>query len=172
MKPALAIATALLLAAPASAELFRCTGPDGKTIFTDQKGVCPDAESFEPDVVIHKAPNVSKERAAIARHRQWTDERAVDSAAQAWKQKQRDARARIDQIQQRREKMKPYVTHCNRGGYVTVRDDAGIQDVVNCSKLRHEFAQLDALEEDATRYLNDVLPEECRKAGCLPGWLR
>ena len=37
-------------AAPAQAELFRCTGPDGKTIFTDKKDACPGAEPFEPSV--------------------------------------------------------------------------------------------------------------------------
>ena len=166
------VSTATAFAAPSSAELFQCTGPDGETIFTDQRGVCPNEKSFEPDAVVHKATDTTKGRAARARHRQWVEERAAESGEQVWKQKKADAQARIDQIQERREKMKPYVSHCNRGGYVTTRDDAGIEEVVNCSKLRHDFAKLDELEQDATNYLTNVLPEECRKAGCLPGWLR
>lgn len=172
MKPSIVLVAAIAFAIPGSAELFRCTGPDGETIFTDQKGVCPHEESFEPDAVIHKAPDTTTGRAAKARHRQQTDARAAESQERVWKQKKADAQARIDQIQERREKMKPYVAHCNRGGYVTTRDDAGIEEVVNCSELRRDFAKLDELEADATHYLSNVLPEECRKAGCLPGWLR
>lgn len=172
MKLSILFATVLVFAAPSAAELFRCTGPDGETIFTDQRGVCPNEESFEPDAVIHKATDTTTGRAAMARHRQRVATRAADSQEQAWKQKKADAQARIDQIQERREKMKPYVNHCNRGGYVTTRDDAGIEEVVNCSQLRHDFAKLDELEQDAANHLSTVLPEECRKAGCLPGWLR
>jgi hypothetical protein len=172
MKLSIVFATTLVFAVPGAAELFRCTGPDGETIFTDQRGVCPNEEAFEPDAVLHKATDTTKGRAAMARHRQRVEERATESLEQAWKQKQTDAQTRIEQIQERREKMKPYVNHCNRGGYVTTRDDAGIEDVVNCSELRHDFAKLDDLEQDAKNYLTNVLPEECRKAGCLPGWLR
>jgi hypothetical protein len=166
------VAIAALAATETAAELFRCTGPDGKTIFTDQKGACPDAEPFEPSGVVHSAPpSPTRPPAAVQRDRHLS-ERAEEEAAKVWKQKKRDAEARIERIQQRRERMKPYVGHCNRGGYVTTRDEAGIEDAVNCSVLRREFAALDDQEAEARNYLENVLPEECRKAGCLPGWLR
>ena len=44
-----------LTGSAAHAELFRCTGPDGKTIFTDQKHTCPGAEPTEPTGVVHRA---------------------------------------------------------------------------------------------------------------------
>ena len=52
---ALAFGLAFALSgASARAELFRCTGPDGKTIFTDQKQNCPGAEPSEPTGVVHR----------------------------------------------------------------------------------------------------------------------
>jgi hypothetical protein len=49
------------------------------------------------------------------------------------------------------------------------RDDAGIQQVVNCSELKREFHALERQEAAARDYLATGLPEECRRAGCLPG---
>jgi hypothetical protein len=155
----LLLALAALVATPGSAELFRCTGPDGKTIFTDQQGACPDADPYEPSGVVHSAPSPSKGSTAAVRRRRDDSDRAAEEESKVWRQKKRDAQARIDEIQRRRVWMKPYVTHCNRGGYVTTRDDAGIQDVVNCSRLRHEFAALDKLEAEANDYLVNVLGE-------------
>src|SRR5262249_55720142 len=43
-----------LFATATHAELFRCKGPDGKTIFTDQKSTCPGAEASEPAGVVHR----------------------------------------------------------------------------------------------------------------------
>ena len=51
----LALLAVSALATAAHAELFRCTGPDGKTIFTDQKHTCPGADASEPAGVVHRA---------------------------------------------------------------------------------------------------------------------
>ena len=64
------------------------------------------------------------------------------------------------------------MSYCNRGAYITTRDDAGIQQVVNCSELRREFHDLEAKEAAGRDYLANGLAEECRRAGCRPGWLR
>ena len=81
----------------------------------------------------------------------------VNSEAAQWKQKKLDAESAIERIQARRAWMKPYVGHCNRGGWVTTRDDAGIQQVVNCSVLRREFSALDTQETAARDYLANGL---------------
>ena len=162
----------LALALPATAahaELFRCTGPDGKTIYTDQKQMCPGAEPSEPTGVVHRAETPEGAPAAPSRE---TGALEVHSEAAQWKQKRLDAESAIEKIQARRAWMKPYVGHCNRGGWVTTRDDAGIPQQVNCSVLRREFAALDQQEAEARAYLTEGLAEECRRAGCLPGWLR
>jgi hypothetical protein len=178
--PVLTFLLALALPATAArAELFRCTGPDGKAIFTDQKHTCPGAEPSEPAGVVHRAETPESRHdaadpadaapAAPSREPQAPD---THSEAAQWKQKKLDAESAIEQIQARRESMKPYVGHCNRGGWVRTRDDAGIQQVVNCSILKREFNALETQEAAARDYLANGLPEECRRAGCLPGWLR
>jgi Domain of unknown function (DUF4124) len=177
--PVLTVLLALALPVTAArAELFRCTGPDGKTIFTDSKHTCPGAEPSEPAGVVHRAETPESHDAAdpagvapaaLSREPGTPD---ADSEAAQWKQKKRDAESAIEQIQERRAWMKPYVGHCNRGSWVTTRDDAGIQQVVNCSVLKREFNALETQEAAARDYLTNGLPEECRRAGCLPGWLR
>jgi hypothetical protein len=157
-----------LSATAARAELFRCTGPDGKTIFTDQKQNCPGAEPSEPSGVVHRAETPESAPAAPSRAPGASDE----SEAMQWKQKKRDAESAIEQIEARRAWMKPYVGHCNRGGWVKTRDDAGIEQVVNCSLLRREYSELEQQQAAARDYLEKGLAEECRRAGCLPGWLR
>ncbi len=163
------------IATAAHAELFRCTGPDGKPVYTDQKHTCPGAEASEPAGVVHRAPtpethDPASTPAALSRdsHAPAAD---ADAAAQ-WKQKKLDAEQSLEQIRARREWIKTYVSYCNRGAYVTTRDDAGLQQVVNCSELKREFHALETKEAAASDYLARGLAEECRKSGCLPGWLR
>jgi hypothetical protein len=162
----------------ARAELFRCTGPDGKTIFTDQKNTCPGAEPSEPTGVVHRAETPESHQsapdpgtsapAALSR-----DPHAADaSEAAQWKQKKRDAEQQVAKLQAQREAMDRFVSHCNRPGrYVKTRDDAGIS---RSSAARSSSASSSSRESGGGRahYLATGLPEECRRAGCLPGWLR
>ncbi len=166
-----------LLATHAHAELFRCTGPDGKTIFTDQKHTCPGAEASEPSGVVHRAetPESSKRDDASVPAAPARDPHATEVEAEAaaqWKQMKLDAQQRVEEIAARREWIRSYVSYCNRGGYVKTKDEAGLDQVVNCSELRREFHALEAQEASARDYLATGLAEECRRAGCLPGWLR
>jgi hypothetical protein len=165
------------LATAAHAELFRCTGPDGKTIFTDQKHTCPGADASEPEGVVHRAetPESPKRDADVVPAARASEPQASDAAEQAealWKQKKRDAEQRVEQIQARRDWIRKYVSYCNRGAWVTTRDEAGIQQVVNCTELHREFKALETQEAAAREYLATGLRDECRRAGCLPGWLR
>jgi hypothetical protein len=165
-------------AAPAQAELFRCTGPDGKTIFTDKKDACPGAEPFEPSGVVHKAvtppspPDPGGGPAPASRRGDPLAEEAQQSAAAQWKMRKAEAEQRVESLRSQREYIEKYVSYCNRGDYVTTRDDAGIKRVVNCSELKREHGELERQEAAAIEYLETGLADECRKAGCLPGWVR
>jgi hypothetical protein len=166
-------------AGAAHAELFRCTGPDGKAIFTDQKSRCPGADASEPAGVVHRAPtpdvaprDVDAPPSSIAAPGASVSDEAADAAG-VWKRKKLEAEQRLAQLQARRDRMEPIVSHCNRPGrYVTSRDDAGIQQVANCSELKRQFDMLENQEAAARDYLTTGLPDECRRAGCLPGWVR
>ena len=172
----LALLAVSALASATHAELFRCTGPDGKTIFTDQKHTCPGADASEPAGVVHHAetPEVPKRDADVPAARS-SEPQAPDVDEQAeelWKQKKRDAEQRVEQLHARRDWIRKYVGYCNRGAWVTTRDEAGIQQVVNCTELHRELTALETQEASAREYLATGLREECRRAGCLPGWLR
>lgn len=176
---ALALGLGALLAAPAAAELLRCQGPDGNTIFTDDPARCPGAEPFEPGATLQSAPGAaSPEEAgeippAAARQRQ-RELAAEAQAAEArrWARKKSDAEEEMRQVAKRRDHLRQYVAHCHRGGDVLTRDDAGIKRTVSCDSLDETFAELEAREEELRDYLAEGLAEECRKAGCLPGWIR
>jgi hypothetical protein len=160
---------ALALTGSARAELFRCTGPDGKTIFTDQKHNCPGAEPSEPTGVVHRA--VTPEIAPAA-HSSESDP-AVDSQAAQWKQKKRDAELHLERIRAQRENLDRIANNCNRPGrYVVKRDEAGIKQMANCSELKDQLDELETEEAAARAYLASGLADECRRAGCLPGWVR
>ena len=164
---------ALVVSGPAQGELYRCVGPDGRAVFTDQKSACPGAESYEPSGRITNTDTPPRAATPAARSRALAaDPGEEEQRAAHWRQKKLDAEQVIENVVAKRASLKPFVSHCNRGGYITARDDAGIKRRVNCSQLKQEFAALDDEEAKARDYLENGLPEECRKSGCLPGWIR
>ncbi len=166
------------LATAAHAELFRCTGPDGKTIFTDQKKVCPGAEASEPAGVVQrietpKAPERDDPGAPAALPSDPNAEDTEAAEAAAWRQKKRDAEQQVAKISAEIDAIDRVAGHCKRpGNYVVTRDDAGIKQVANCSELMRHFDDLQRQEAAAREYLATGLAEDCRRAGCLPGWVR
>jgi hypothetical protein len=180
---ALAVLAALMVwgAAPARAELFRCELPDGQTIYTDSKAKCPGADPFEPKGEVQKAAERDAPGAASRapledrRERAQARERAAEAEAgeaRRWRQKREESEQALEQIRQRRTDLDDFVTWCNRGGSVVTRDDAGIKRSVPCKQIRSEYEDLDGEETKVRAYLDSGLAEECRKAGCLPGWIR
>jgi hypothetical protein len=171
-----AIACVLAPGIRAGADLLRCVGPDGKTIYTDSKALCPDAKPFEPDGAIQAGPAASgardplddRQRRAASRLR-----RAEVEAGEAarWRDKKTELEEALAAIQERRSYLASFLAMCNRGGSVVTRDAAGIKRPVPCKDIRAEHASLGADEERAQAAL-DSLPDECRRAGCLPGWIR
>lgn len=165
-------------AAPARADLLRCTGPDGRTIFTNDAARCPGAKPFEPDATlqgVESAPAAAPpESAAPASVRGRPDprEQAQQSQAATWRQKRLDKERELQQIRSARDYLAPFVSHCNRGGVVLTADAVGMKHKVSCRELQDELDHLAQREAAARDYLEHGLAEECRRAGCLPGWIR
>lgn len=169
----------LLAAGAASAELLRCAGADGRTIYTDNPALCPGANPFEPKGEVHgiepAAPvhPAAREPSRLERsQRRRRVEEAQAAEAARWKQKKLEKEQELEQVLARREQMRELVSHCNRGGQALTLDDAGIKRRVSCSVVREEFSSLDTREASVRSYLEEGLAEECRRAGCLPGWIR
>jgi hypothetical protein len=163
-----------------AAELFRCTGPDGRTVFTDDKSVCPQAESYEPKAEVQSSGSRPASRAAepageARRDRAMQRDQAAaaeSGEAARWQQLKAQKEEDLRIVSQRRDRLVSFVAWCNRGGSVITRDDAGIAQGVKCNELNDRLAELDREEAELRAYLGGGLEEECRRAGCQPGWIR
>ena len=96
---------------------------------------------------------------------------AEEGEAERWRQKKQKLEGDIERLRQKREFLERFITNCNRGGLTYARDDAGIKRTIECDDIKAQYASLGEEEEEAQAALA-ALPEECRRAGCLPGWLR
>lgn len=168
----------LLCGAGASqADLLHCVGPDGRKIFTDDASLCPGAEPYEPSGRVHSVEPVSPAAAAResrleAVERRRLAEQAAAGEAERWQQRKREKQDALDQLAQQRAKLLDLIVWCNRGGRVVTYDDAGIKQAVQCSDVRKDLKELEKQEASIRDYLEHTLPDECRRAGCLPGWIR
>ena len=175
-----ALGAALLAVAgarDARADLLRCPGPDGNIIYTDDASVCPGVEPYEPAGVVHSVEPVAP--AAIGRQqrleamdRQRLKDQAEAGEIERWQLKKREKQQELQSIASRREDLLGLLAWCNRGGRVVTYDDAGIKRAVRCSDVKKELKALEQQEASARHYLKHELAEECRRAGCLPGWIR
>ena len=50
--------------------------------------------------------------------------------------------------------------------------ETGIRRSYDCRDVDNEHEQVKARLAGLRLYLDDGLEEECRRAGCLPGWIR
>ena len=172
----IAIAVAIGAPDPASAEFYRCTGPDGNTVFTDNPATCPGAEEHEP---LGKVQTIESERspepAALDPGARSAPVGQIDSdlaQKEHWQQKKRMKEEELRRLQERHAQLAKYVTACNRGMEVISRDETGIKHRVSCDQVREEYEKTEALQKPIREYLETGLALECRQAGCLPGWIR
>ena len=171
---ALAAAAALVAADPASAKLYRCEMPGGGTVYTDNPSTCPGSEPHEPRGAVQAVTTstAAPPRAQPATAPAALEERAAEAAEARWRTKKSRTQAELQAVEQEREKLRSLVTHCNRGGEIVRRDEAALKHQVSCDDARQAFAALETRSQELTSYLDGGIQEECRRAGCLPGWLR
>jgi hypothetical protein len=161
----------------AAADLLRCQGPDGRIVFTDDKSVCPDSQPYQPAATVHEVSTpASRDPAAgdasRARAQREKEDQASSAQAAVWRQRRMDKEDELRRATAEYDYLKSYVAFCNRGNYVFTDDDAGIKTQVSCRDLSARLAALDVRVQGLHDYLDRELPDECRRAGCLPGWLR
>lgn len=171
----------VLPAVSAHAGLLRCMGPDGKMIYTDNQALCPNAKPFEPEGEIHYGSKPSAGPAAIqtnplqnrlrrakARLRAAEEE---EEEERRWRDKKLQLEQKLVSLDEREAYLARFVTLCNRGGWVMTRDESGIKRRVKCRMIKSQFTTV-GLDQARVQADLDGLPDECRRAGCLPGWLR
>lgn len=167
-----ALAAALLAPAAAAGELYRCVRPDGSVVFTDSSEGCARSRLHVPRAQLQTHASPAAARAASPSERELQEAaRAADEAL--WRQRKLQAQRELAQIEQRAEHLADALGHCNRGGEIFTRDPrTGLKSGVSCDRVRSEYQALEARRARVSVYLARGIQEECRRAGCLPGWLR
>jgi hypothetical protein len=165
----------LALCAGAHAETYKCQGPDGTTLFTSDRSLCPHAALHESTGRIQRASGGPELSAARPRESaQQRELRALegDAEAQAWRGKRANAEGELGQARARLEALHELAGWCNRGHEVWATDADGLRHGVDCEQLAARQQALRREEKRLELYLAEGLEEECRRAGCLPGWIR
>ncbi len=156
----------------AGADLLRCVGPDGRTTFTDDPATCPDAKPFEPQGEIQTIPSDSTPGPAARSPRRRAEPDPSEGDAQHWRAKKLEAESTLEALVLREEQLGRYITWCNRGRRLYQTDENGLKSRVACKDVREEYATIQTRRDALKAYLAGGLQEECRRAGCLPGWIR
>ena len=157
---------------PGRAEIYKCIGADGKTLFTGDHSQCPGAERHQLSGRVEKMPAQSRSsgRRVPARLRRGVG--SVAGSEALWRGKKLRAEAELQGIEGRLEYMRRAVGWCNRGHALYAEDEMGIRRSYDCQDVHNEYEQLKARMSGLRLYLDEGLEEECRRAGCLPGWIR
>ncbi|HEX2484101.1 MAG TPA: hypothetical protein VHQ66_02300 [Myxococcota bacterium] len=179
-----ALAAALLLGAQARGEMYRCTGPGGEPIFTSDASACPGAKPHEPRREVQRAPTIpgwSGDPALAADGPGRADRGAPpaalatdseDAQAAMWRRKRTQAQEELRGLERGESELREIVSWCNRGGELVVEDEVGLRDRYDCSDARDAYERASARLRELRAYLAGGLDDECRRAGCLPGWVR
>ena len=182
----LAALAAAVAAAPAAAEMYRCTGPDGRPLYTSDASACPGAKRHEPSRDVQRMPGARPSwsgdpalagdapgRAGGARPAPASPADAPEDAQAAmWRRKRTDAEEEMRALSRGEDELREIVTWCNRGGELIVEDQVGIRDRYDCDDARDAYQRSSARLKELRAYLSGGLEEECRRSGCLPGWIR
>jgi hypothetical protein len=174
---ALLFAAFALAGGPAAAEIYRCTGPDGKTLFTADAAACPGAKKHAPSREVQRVEpsRGSEEEAGSPASRGQQPEpvaEAEDAQAAMWQRKRTEAEAELGEIERSYDELEEIITWCNRGGDLVVEDRLGVREDYSCDEAEEAYDRATDRRKELKRYLAGGLEDECRRAGCLPGWIR
>ncbi len=175
----MAVAALLCVASSAQAEIYKCVGPDGRMTFTSDPGSCPNAK---PHVLKARVQSVidsstsqaararSAARAAAAAARSGGEER--DGLEKMWRRKRGETQAKLQQVERSWTQLQSMIKGCNRGGEWFRKDEAGIRQHVPCEELQTRRQAIEKERDDLKEYLRIGIEDDCRRAGCIPGWIR
>ena len=169
----LVLLASFALAGPASGEIYKCQGPDGKTLYTTDPSQCPGSEAH---VLKGQVQSVDSSASSPLRRSLPAARGTVDSEATQrayWQAKKRDAEATLVEGRERLGYLERMVTACNRGAELYIQDeDTGIRRGYKCNDVKAERIEVAGIVQQAEYFLEEGLEDECRRAGCLPGWIR
>lgn len=173
----------LLAPWPVGAEIFKCKGADGKTVYTSDPSVCPGAKPHELKTEMQTVvPSSRASRPATVRAAPEKEAAGAagtgataappDGLREMWRRKRPEAEAKLVELQEQAEYLHAVIGGCNRGSTWYAKDEAGLKRYVSCDELKRRGLRFDQQIAELEAYLAGGLEEECRRAGCLPGWIR
>lgn len=165
-----------LVVGVAGAEIYQCIGPDGKTFFTGDSAQCPGAAPHELKREIQRNPAEPAPSAHRATPKRRTSPAAPATGPSAgeklWRARQQRAEQELADVSRSEARTRDMAKACNRGSDWYGTDESGIRRFIPCEQIKRELATLGEQRRELEAYLAGGLAEECRQAGCLPGWLR
>lgn len=173
----IAVATLLCVASSAQAGIYKCVGPDGRVTFTSDPGSCPNAKPHVLKARVQTVIDSSTSEAARAR----SAARAAaarsggegrDELEKMWRRKRGETQAKLQQVERSWTQLQSMIKGCNRGGEWFRKDEAGIRQHVPCGELQTRRQAIEKERDDLTEYLRIGIEDDCRRAGCIPGWIR
>jgi hypothetical protein len=177
----IAAALACALAASVRAEIFKCVGANGDVRFTSDASQCPNAAPHAPKpgalqrVEKSEAPLASARPGALTTTRRAAPA-AHDTSAAAegvWRGKKAEAERNLRTLEVAHERVIAAVRWCNKGHSVTTENPrTGLRQQVPCEDIDADRVKIEAELAKTRAYLEAGLEEECRQAGCMPGWIR
>lgn len=172
---ALGIAVGIGLALPAGAAdagIYECTGADGRLRYTSDPSQCANARPkslkkglqrvIEDDTARRRSPRPATRRPGAG----------GDGLESMWRSKRPAAERELQEIEARLARMQKVVKSCNRGGEWYRTSESGIREHVPCDVLHDDHAEMERKRAALVHYLAEGLEDECRRAGCQPGWVR
>jgi hypothetical protein len=169
----LAAVLALGTSEAARTEIYKCVGADGKTLFTSDRSQCPGAERHESRGRVEPVP--TRSRPSVRRPPASRRGQAIGGAEgnkALWGGKKLQAETELRDLELRLEYVRRAAGWCNRGHTLYSEDDNGIRSGYDCRNVQNEYQEVKARLAGLRLYLDEGLEEECRRAGCLPGWIR
>ncbi|MCG8589013.1 MAG: DUF4124 domain-containing protein [Proteobacteria bacterium] len=154
------------------AEIYRCKTADGSIVYTSDRSGCPSGSSrVEPRRAIQRfdgppAASGSSKRPAKASS---TDDPAFE---ERWRGKYTATVDQLRNLERAIQNHRETLGNANCREVAVVRGVKRRRDLPDVCRLRSEILRLESRRDYLRNYLENELPEECRRAGCLPGWVR
>jgi len=161
-------------AAPAARELLRYRAPDGHVGMTDDPArVPPGATILARETVREPAPAAeapARERVLAAARVPRTPAASDDAAAEDfWRERARRVLADLSRARD----ATAVAERVARGACRRYRDHFGsLRSSGDCAYEREQLRLARERQAAVRTYLLEDLGEECRRGGCLPGWIR
>jgi hypothetical protein len=149
-----------------AAELYRCEDSGGVR-FTSNPGSCPGARRHEVRGQVQTVPSHTPSAAPA-----FSAPVAVEAEESVWRRKRHEAQLELEAMRERVSRFEDLVGWCNRGGSLALKDETGLRQAVSCDEASKERNRARARVARLEAYLAEGLEDECRRAGCLPGWIR